>query len=372
MVSSADRVREIVAVCSLPPPVNGQTIANAFYSNWLQSLGSATVIDLVPGMKISRRLIEIVRAALAALSLRPGTVFYTVPHASRGKLITRLLVEIAFIRGAHVVLHHHGFNYLAKPCHVYRSLFVRHNHGIYHIFLASEMAEAFRRTYGVEPSYFIVNNSLLVEHSSEQVGQESANRDKERIPVIGLMSNLNREKGLHTFLDVLCLAKERNVALRGVLAGPIASADDRQLVARMRNDIHDLEYLGPVYGAAKEAFFRSIDLFVFPTTYPVEAQPLVVYEAILRGRYVVSNNMGCIPSMAHQPWLRTTHGPRAEDYLSATQSALMDIDNRAASANPEDVLAEKIEEAQASLNFLGEFLSMLISPKSASDRLIPR
>lgn len=354
----------IVAIFSLPPPVNGQTLANSFYGQWLRSVALTTIVDLVPGKKIGRRTVEIIRAVRAVTSLDPGTIFYTVPHAGRGKLITRIIAEIAAFRGAHIVLHHHGFNYLSKSYSIYRSLFVRRNRIISHVFLAREMAEIFRATYKIEPNYFVINNSFLVENNHEEI-EWKMERDPKRVPLIGLMSNLNQEKGLHTFLDVLRLAQKKDIALGGVLAGPIASAEDKQLVARARNEIPNLDYWGPVYGAAKEKFFQAIDVFVFPTTFPVEAQPLVVYEAILRGRPVVSNDMGCISTMAGPLWLRTTDKQTAEDCLSVIEGVLRDIRSGALSDKSANALATEIGEAQDSLKGLGKYISVLISMKTS-------
>ena len=59
----------------------------------------------------------------------------------------------------------------------------------------------------------------------------------------------------------------------------------------------NLEYAGPVYGADKESFYASIDLFIFPTRYRHEAEPLVVLEALAHGRPVIAFGRGCIPAL---------------------------------------------------------------------------
>ena len=47
-----------------------------------------------------------------------------------------------------------------------------------------------------------------------------------------------------------------------------------------------------VSGASKDAFFRSIDVFLFPTRYKIEGQPLVILEAMSYGVPVVATSQG--------------------------------------------------------------------------------
>jgi glycosyltransferase involved in cell wall biosynthesis len=50
--------------------------------------------------------------------------------------------------------------------------------------------------------------------------------------------------------------------------------------------------LGAVSGVTKEAFFRAIDLFFFPSRYRFEAQPLVVLEALSYGAATLVTRQG--------------------------------------------------------------------------------
>ena len=52
-----------------------------------------------------------------------------------------------------------------------------------------------------------------------------------------------------------------------------------------------------VQGAEKEALFDAAHVFVFPSRFPVEAQPLVLLEAMAAGCALVSSDQGEIPSM---------------------------------------------------------------------------
>jgi glycosyltransferase involved in cell wall biosynthesis len=55
-----------------------------------------------------------------------------------------------------------------------------------------------------------------------------------------------------------------------------------------------LDYRGRVLGDDKAKFYRDIDVFVFPTTYANEAQPIVVFEAKAAGKDVIAYDRACI------------------------------------------------------------------------------
>lgn len=58
-----------------------------------------------------------------------------------------------------------------------------------------------------------------------------------------------------------------------------------------------VRYEGPKYGEEKEEYWRSSDVFVFPTYYFNECFPLVILEAMQHGLPVVSTTEGAVPDM---------------------------------------------------------------------------
>ncbi|MDI4238197.1 glycosyltransferase [Bradyrhizobium sp. Arg237L] len=152
------------------------------------------------------------------------------------------------------------------------------------------MSTKFASAYGIQPRACVVSNSAFVSPEAEF-----------EVPAgpltIGLLSNLTKEKGLHTFLELVRILRADGFPARAILAGPVESDLDRNLVDAASDDMNEiLEYRGPLYGSSKETFYRDIDVFVFPTEYSHEAEPTVVFEALAAGALLIAFDRGCITS----------------------------------------------------------------------------
>ncbi|WP_170433130.1 glycosyltransferase [Ruegeria arenilitoris] len=111
--------------------------------------------------------------------------------------------------------------------------------------------------------------------------------------VLGLLSNLSCAKGLDRFIKLARDLRAEGVQFEARLAGPVAE-EDAGLLASALTEIPELVHVGPLYGEAKNEFLKNLDLFVFPTNYRNEAQPIVIYEAMAQGVPTLSVDRGCI------------------------------------------------------------------------------
>jgi glycosyltransferase involved in cell wall biosynthesis len=154
------------------------------------------------------------------------------------------------------------------------------------------MARDLAIKYGRQIKSLILSNAAFadVRSSAKPVHNRST-------LAIGLLSNLTSEKGLYEFLEIVRNAKLQGLPIRAVLAGPVKTEGDRVFLETVREEVGDyLDYRGAVYDEEKSCFFDAIDIFVFLTTYPNEAQPMVLFEAMSRGIPVISYDRGCIRS----------------------------------------------------------------------------
>jgi glycosyltransferase involved in cell wall biosynthesis len=116
------------------------------------------------------------------------------------------------------------------------------------------------------------------------------------------IAHCTRDKGLFDAITAVARANEilaaRGNALRLELriAGEFLGDAELSEFERLRRANADwLTYAGFVRGEAKEAFFRTADVLLFPTYYANEGQPVALIEAMAFGLPVVTTRWRAIP-----------------------------------------------------------------------------
>jgi glycosyltransferase involved in cell wall biosynthesis len=153
------------------------------------------------------------------------------------------------------------------------------------------MADRLQRAYLLAGRIHILSNAGFI-------GGGVGNRLPPGPPLkVGFLSNLSNAKGLDDFIGLAEASAARGLPWRFVMAGPFENGRTRHVYAPRLGALPNLEYIGPVYAEAKSAFLQGIDIFVFPTRYRNEAEPLVILEALSHGRPVIAFDRGCIAGM---------------------------------------------------------------------------
>ena len=288
---------EVVVVGPFPPPVHGMSAVTGFIADSLSPLARVTKADISPltlspgplqkavkGGRVLWALLRIVVRRLAS-----ARRLYLPSAHGLGVSYTAALVWLARMLGYRVFIHHHSFAYIDAT--VWRMKMLTRIAGphVVHIFLCDRMRKTFFERYPAARSAAVVSNAAYIELST------TPGHPRHGALRLGHMSNLSEEKGLTKVIDVTRrLASEgRDVQL--VLAGPFMNAAARQQVDRAMVELGEvLDYRGPVYGADKARFFSDIDVFLFPSLYAQEAQPIVVFEAMAHGVPTISYARSCI------------------------------------------------------------------------------
>ena len=287
----------VLAIGPLPPPIHGYSLITSLVIERLKRAGPVAVVDIAPQNLARGWLYHWTRmrraaAALWALLRRParGRTLYLAIAGGAGVLYDILFAAAARLRGYRIFIHHNAFTYLTRRSRGTALVVALAGAESTHICLCPTMARRLREQYPRVQRAVVLSNAALVAPASV-TDQTRAGGFR-----VGFLSNLIPEKGLDTAIATLAALSAQHADVMLVVAGPIVGAAMQQIIDAARRRFGDaFDYRGAVYGAEKTRFFHDIDVLLFPSRYPNEAQPLVVLEALAHGVPVIATARGCIP-----------------------------------------------------------------------------
>jgi lipopolysaccharide/colanic/teichoic acid biosynthesis glycosyltransferase/glycosyltransferase involved in cell wall biosynthesis len=290
---------------ALPPPVHGQSVVTTSVISVAKQIARVSnfeIVDIGPGRqkgKLKYHMTRIFRVigALAILIKRgskPDQVLYTVFESGFGVVYNLLIVGLARKFGYRIILHHHTSRHTLFLQR--RFAFLAHVAGpdCLHVVLSEAMAQNLRTVYP------FVNN-VLISHNACHIPDPKRTAKPPKLSSkvrVGILGNLCAEKGLNIAIEAACKCRERGLDMEFVFAGPAVGHEAVAALSRAKLLLVDfIEVCGPIFGPAKEAFFRTIDIFLFPSLYRYEAQPLVVLEAMSYGLPIIATHCGYVKEL---------------------------------------------------------------------------
>jgi glycosyltransferase involved in cell wall biosynthesis len=290
----------VFVIAAMPPPVHGQSAVTAnIVSMLFQSSCKTILVDTSPGRlerSLAYHLIRMRKLAVAILRLLAASFqrskrMYTVVESGAGIAYNFLSVLLCRALGYELFLHHHTARHIAKRSEAVALLAMLAGKKASHIVLSDHMVADLRSHYpAIKRTQTLHNAGNVASFARTQTS------DGRRLR-LGLLANLSIEKGLDTAIATGLAAAEAGLSIKLILAGPPGDPAAHSTVAQICRDADLFEYRGPVYGQAKRAFFEGLDVFLFPTRYAHEAQPLVVLEAMAAGLPVIATDRGYIAEL---------------------------------------------------------------------------
>lgn len=298
---------QILVIGLLPPPVQGMTAITQAVLTQLQLKTAVQVVNLSPSRTAhplllkGYKVLKIFTAAWQIIRLKwqGPTKIYMPSDAGKGMYLTLLLILISRLGRCPVYLHHHSWAYLARydwRMHLINRLMASQGT---HIVLCPHMQATFNQLYPERTRFLQLSNAAFF--TEETLPMQNAEPDCIRV---GHLSNLTVEKGLMQVIDTVRLALSKDIPVRLILAGKAVSQQEEKMIETAKRTLgHLLDYRGAVYGLDKSKFYQDIDVFLFPTQYRNEAQPLVIFEALKAGVPTIAYHRGCIGSMVQDSGL---------------------------------------------------------------------
>ena len=290
----------VVAIGPQPPPVHGAALVNAMVCGALRDRCHLYVVDTAVETSSrlgyhARRWWRHLDGAFAMVrhsrSCCQRCIYVTTPGGAAVWYVVPLIALARALR-YHVVMHHHSFAYISRPSIAMRALVAVEGGDVRHVLLCPEMRDRFDRIYRPNQASGVCSNAGWMGAGSD----DAARPIGERRLRIGHLGTLTAEKGLDELTQLIVELVSEGIDAELWLAGAPPNEHGR---ARLQSALDVMgsshsRWLGIVEGEAKARFFEGIDVFVLPSRYRHEAQPLVVFEALQAGVPVISYAVGCV------------------------------------------------------------------------------
>ncbi len=115
-------------------------------------------------------------------------------------------------------------------------------------------------------------------------------------PKIIFLSNLMEEKGIFDLLEALRILEEKGFDYEAKIAGNLDTTHENKLQAYIKT-LKKTKYVGIVSGKNKKDLLLWSNIFILPTFYKMEGQPISILEAMATGNIVLTTRHAGIPDI---------------------------------------------------------------------------
>lgn len=219
--------------------------------------------------------------------LTPGQTFFGIVKYSP-------FILLCILSNKPYVIHVHG-NYLGKQYQLLTGIKKK----IFH-FLLSKCAA------GIVLSKSLVHNfDGLIPLSKVFVVENFVDNTlystvpQKRTDKLGIiyLSNLMREKGILDVLDALLLLQKSNIPFEATIAGSMEVGIKPEIESRLQQLGSSVAYVNTITGDKKKQKLQEANVFVLPTYYKMEGQPISLLEGLATGNIIISTQHAGIPDI---------------------------------------------------------------------------
>jgi glycosyltransferase involved in cell wall biosynthesis len=315
--------KRILLIGTLPPIYTGQSVSFKMLTDNIKNRAKIRIVNL-SGRRVGSNSGEPSTArALDYLSIffdffvkiiRPtDTVYITIAQSTHGFFRDFVFICTSSILGRNVVVHLKGGNYgtfYAKQNNVLKAVIRWTLRKTDRILV---LGEKLRPMYDFEPSLenkiYVVENGLPFEPS--HVVKEKRIIENEPINLL-FLSNLIESKGYLDLIEALRILREKHGFrdFKCHFAGEFMLNDDDSQIASLEQakdtffakiGSHSLQgsvvYHGTVNGVTKEKLLMLAHVFVLPTNYNNEGQPVSIIEALAYATPIIATDYRAISDM---------------------------------------------------------------------------
>ena len=208
-----------------------------------------------------------------------------------------LFIAITKVFGKELIVHIHG-NYLGKEYSLLKGLKKKIFKGLLSpISKGIVLSESL--TGNMSP--FIRNEKIFVLYNfvEDYIFSDKKTIEKKLTytkPKIIFLSNLMEEKGIFDLLKALKILEEKGIEYEAKIAGNIDASHEKNLQSYFKI-LKNTKYVGVVSGQNKKTLLNWANIFILPTFYKMEGQPISILEAMATGNIVLTTRHAGIPDI---------------------------------------------------------------------------
>ena len=294
--------KKVLLIGPFPNPISGVSIANSKVEEILRNSQQVRVdkIDMsfpdfndTVGKFSFKKLIFFFFVNLSVYKVLGAQIIYITPGQSFfGILKYAPFILLSSILKKEIIIHVHG-NYLHLE---YQSL-----KGIkkwIFSFLISRCTKGIVLSSSLQRNLtpFLAKHIIqIISNFADQSLFDVIIQKSDELRIIYL-SNLMDEKGIVYLLNALEELSSQNITFEARIAGNIDAQNEEKLRTKMKK-IPQVTYLGVVQGREKTGLLEWGTVFVLPTFYKMEGQPISILEAMATGNVVLTTKHSGIPDI---------------------------------------------------------------------------
>jgi glycosyltransferase involved in cell wall biosynthesis len=296
----------LLIIGPFPLPVHGCSLANQVFLAQLKKRHNlnASVIDTNSenvssksvGAFSMKKIFAFLKCYKYLSEIKKADVVYTTPGQTFLGIVKYIPFYILCLRfEIPYIIHVHG-NHLGNEFlslkgfkkRIFRYFIERASAGI----VLSESLKSNFTNLLSDDKVFVVEN-FAEDNLFECVQSEKAiNKLK-----ILYLSNLMKEKGILEVLTALQKLKKLGVEFTADIAGKIEDESKPEIESRLADLKEDVTYHGVVHGKFKENLLKNSNVFILPTYYKMEGQPISLIEAMATRNIIITTKHAGIPDI---------------------------------------------------------------------------
>ena len=297
------KIKKTLIIGPFPEPISGVSLANKVvknlldssnhfkvdyintsYSSFKEDIGKFSIKKFLFYLMVNFKVYKIFNQK--TLYMTPGQTFLGVlkyaPFICLGALLKK-----------EMIIHVHG-NYLASQYNLLSGIKKRT-----FSFLISRFTKGIVLSNSLKSNLtpFLDSKNIFVlpNFAEDYLVSEKLEINTDELRIV-FLSNLMKEKGILILLQALKLLEKQKINYHAKIAGNI----DNSLLKEIESNLKLLNktyYIGVVNGKAKKELLEWGNVFVLPTYYKMEGQPIAIIEAMATKNVIITTVHGGIPDI---------------------------------------------------------------------------